>query len=209
MSTTSYSSFISKIHKSRNIILELLKMRGFIIEDYTGFSITEVQSMYDNKQLDMLLDDGANKKIYVKYHLATRLGESHIYEYIDDLFDIEDVLDETDDLIIVTKDKVNATIENIVEQLFIKDHKFVNIYNLNNYLFNILNHAMVPTHKILTTEETNDVKKRYNIVENSQFPEISRFDPVAKAVGLRPGEVCEVWRSSPTAIETNYYRFCY
>ena len=68
---------------------------------------------------------------------------------------------------------------------------------------------MVPTHKILTTEETNDVKKRYNIVENSQFPEISRFDPVAKAVGLRPGEVCEVWRSSPTAIKTNYYRFCY
>ena len=63
--------------------------------------------MYNNKQLDMLLDNPtANKKLYVKYHLATRLGHTHIYDYVDDLFDIEEVLNtEEDDLIIVSKDK--------------------------------------------------------------------------------------------------------
>ena len=49
--------------------------------------------MYNNKELDMLLENPTtNKKIYVKYHLATRLGSSHIYDYVDDLFDIEEVL---------------------------------------------------------------------------------------------------------------------
>ena len=40
------------------------------------------------------------------------------------------------------------------------------------------------------------------------MPEIGRFDPVAQAIGLRPGELCEIIRSSPTAITTKYYRFC-
>ena len=42
----------------------------------------------------------------------------------------------------------------------------------------------------------------------SQFPEISRFDPVAQALGMRPTQLCEIKRPSPTAIVTNYYRYC-
>ncbi len=49
---------------------------------------------------------------------------------------------------------------------------------------------------------------RYNITDKSQFPQISRFDPVAKAICLRPGQVCKIIRPSKTAIETTYYRFC-
>ena len=48
----------------------------------------------------MLLENPTtNKKMYVKYHLATRLGSSHIYDYVDDLFDIEDVLSVIDIII--------------------------------------------------------------------------------------------------------------
>ena len=147
--------------------------------------------------------------MYVKYHLATRLGHTHIYDYVDDLFDIEEVLSKEDDLIIVSKDKVNATIQDLLEQLYVKDGRFINIYNLNNYLFNILDHKMVPEHTILNTDDKDKVKKRYNVTKDSEFPEISRFDPVAKTIGLRPGELCEIIRSSPTAVETKYYRLCY
>ena len=41
-----------------------------------------------------------------------------------------------------------------------------------------------------------------------QWPEISRFDPVAQAIGLRPKEVCKIIRSSETAITSTYYRMC-
>ena len=202
--STSYSPFISKVYESRLILLEILKSRGFDIDDWTGFSVTEIQTLYNNKQLDMLLENPiTKKKIFIKYHLATRLGPVHVYDYVDDIFDIEDVLTTDDDLIIV------LTIRDLVERLFIKDKRFVNIYNLNDYLFNILNHNMVPKHVILDAESKKEVEKRYNVTRDSEFPEISRTDPVAKAIGLRPGELCEITRSSPTAIQIKYYRLCY
>jgi len=195
MSTTSYSPLISKIYKSRNILY---------------FSVTEIQAMYNNKELDMLLENPTtNKKMYVKYHLATRLGSSHIYDYVDDLFDIEDVLSANDDLIIISKDKTNLTIRDLVEQLFIKDKKFVNIYNLHDYLFNILDHEMQPTFRILSDDEKQQVMKRYNITKDKEFPDISRFDPVSQAIGVRPHELIEIIRSSPTAVNSLYYRICY
>ena len=50
--------------------------------------------------------------------------------------------------------------------------------------------------------------KKYNILYDSQFPEISRFDSVAEAIGLRPNQLCKITRNSPTAIKSEYYRLC-
>jgi DNA-directed RNA polymerase subunit H len=218
MSSTSYSPLISKIYKSRNIILEILKDRGYNVDDWTDFSVTEVQAMFNSKELDIMVEHPTTKKkVYVKYHLAgtksgtsmSRLGPSHIYDYVDDLFDIEEILTPNDDLIIISKDKTNQTIKDLVEQLFIKDKKFVNIYNLHDYLFNVLKHEMQPKFRILSNEEKKEVMTRYNITKNKEFPDISRFDPVSQAIGIRPNEVMEIIRSSPTAVKSVYYRICY
>jgi DNA-directed RNA polymerase subunit H (RpoH/RPB5) len=56
--------------------------------------------------------------------------------------------------------------------------------------------------------EISEIMKKYNILDITQFPDISRFDPVAQVIGLRPGQVCEITRSSKTAIESYYYRVC-
>ena len=218
MSSTSYSPLISKIYKSRNIILKILKSRGFNVDDWSDFSVTEVQAMFNSKELDMLLENPTTKKkVYVKYHLSgtkggtsmSRLGTSHIYDYVDDLFDIEDVLTSNDDLIIISKDKTNQTIKDLIEQLFIKDKKFVNIYNFHDYLFNVLEHEMQPKFRILSEEEKQKIMKQYNITKDKEFPDISRFDPVSQAIGVRPGEVMEITRSSPTAVKSLYFRICY
>jgi len=218
MSSTSYSPLISKIYKSRNIILKILKSRGFNVDDWSDFSVTEIQAMFNSKELDMLLENPTTKKkVYVKYHLSgtkggtsmSRLGTSHIYDYVDDLFDIEEVLTSNDDLIIISKDKTNQTIKDLIEQLFIKDKKFVNIYNFHDYLFNVLEHEMQPKFRILSEEEKQKIMKQYNITKDKEFPDISRFDPVSQAMGVRPGEVMEITRSSPTAVKSLYFRICY
>jgi len=218
MSSTSYSPLISKIYKSRNIILNILKSRGFNVDEWSDFSVTEVQAMFNSKELDMLLENPTTKKkVYVKYHLSgtkggtsmSRLGTSHIYDYVDDLFDIEEVLTSNDDLIIISKDKTNQTIKDLIEQLFIKDKKFVNIYNFHDYLFNVLEHEMQPKFRILSEEEKQKIMKQYNITKDKEFPDISRFDPVSQAIGVRPGEVMEITRSSPTAVKSVYFRICY
>ena len=161
------------------------------------------------KQLDMLLENETGNKIYIKYHLITaRIKSSHIQETIEDLFDLEEVLNDDDELIMVGKEKINDKIKTLLLDIYKNDNKFVNIYNLNDYLFNILEHALVPSHRILSSTEKQTIYRKYNITNDSELPEISRFDPVAQALGMKPGEICEIIRPSPTSIESKYYRFC-
>ena len=96
-----------------------------------------------------------------------------------------------------------------MEKIFIKENIYFIIFNLKQLQFNILEHELVPPHRILNNTEENEVRQRYNIQKDSQFPEISRFDPVALSIGLRPHMVCEIIRPSKTAIESKYYRLCY
>ena len=116
-SSVSYGLIVPKIYKSRNIILEILKSRGYIIEDYENFSVGDVLAMYNAvpKQLDMLLTNESGNKIYVKYHLNTvRIKGNHIREAVEDLFDLEELLDENDELIIISKDKINDNVESVM-----------------------------------------------------------------------------------------------
>ena len=77
------------LFKSRANLLALLHTRGFNVADYEGSSVTEVHSMHQAKQLDMLVtQQEGGKKAYVKYHLAKTLRSPNLYEYIDDLFDL-------------------------------------------------------------------------------------------------------------------------
>jgi len=212
-----------KIFKSRNIILDQLERRGFDTSEYSNFSLNEIHVLHTNNQLDMLLStpqEGETKeagveakKVYVKYHLSGKLTKSNIYDYIEDLHNIEDeegntVLDDEDDLIIIIKDKVNQTLINFIKQLYHKDKKFIPIFNINRYLFNILDHVMVPSHIKLSKEEKEEVTREFNIMNNNQWPEISMIDPVAQAIGLRPNDLCKIIRNSPTASQTIYYRLC-
>ena len=210
MSTsTSDSRLISKLYKSRDIILTILIERGYNVDDYSGFSVNEIHTMYINQQLDMIFENPTtNNKLYIKYHLATKLRPNHVYETLEDLFDLEEVLTEKDELIIICKDKINDTLKNLVKQSFINDKRFLNIYNLNDYLYNILDHTLVPKHTVLDDEEKKLIIQKYKITKMSQFPEISRFDPVAQALGIRPGQLCKIKRPSPTSVISIYYRYC-
>jgi len=213
MSGNPNSSTIGNIYKSRNIILEQLKKRGYNIIDHEDRSIVEIQSQYNEKpqQLDMLLqsqDPNSGKKCFVKYHLNGKIRPSQIYEYIDDVFNIDEILNKDDDFIIVVKENPNDTLIKLMQDIWNNEKIYFSIYNFHNYLYDVLEHEYVPKHTEMNDEEIDEIKKKYNIMENSQWPEISRFDPVAQAIGLRPNKVCKIIRSSETAITSEYYRRC-
>ena len=204
------TTIVSQLYTARRILLSQLKRRGFAVDDYLNFSFNDVRVMYTNKQLDMLiLNPITKRKIYIKYHIATKLRPSHIYDYIDDLFHIEEILSKDDELIIITKDKIPDTITKLMGTTYLRDNIFFVIFNLKQLAFNILDHDLVPPHRILNKEEETAMRKKFNISKNSELPEISRFDPVAKAIGMRPKQVCEILRPSKTSIETKFYRLCY
>ena len=203
-----HSSTLSRLYKSRKTILSLAQKRGFNIDDYKNFNVNEINTLYINNQMDILLENEDGKKLYIKYFINNKIGPKNIYEIIDDLFKLEEVLDLEDELIIVNKDKCSDSLYSLISTIYNKDKIYFNLYNYNNYLFNILEHDHVPPHRVLTNKEKLEISKEYNITQDSQYPEISRFDPVAIAIGLRPGELCEIIRSSPTALTTKYYRLC-
>ena len=215
MATQNLSSLISLIYKSRKNILDLMEKQGYNINDYSNFSITEVNSMKQNNQLDMLLEktneDPITKrknKIYICYYLTKMIRPANIQEMIDDLFNLEEILTKNDTLFIIIKDDMNETIISELKQIWEKDGIFIVIENIKRLQFNILNHALVPEHTIISEKDVEDVMKKYNLVNKSDLPDISRFDPVARVIGLRPGDVCKIVRPSKTAITTNYYRIC-
>lgn len=197
------------IYNSRQTILELLETRGFNVSDYEGANMNEVHVMVQNKQLDMLLEnEETQKKAYVKYHLAKTLRPQNVSEYVEDLFDIEKVLNKDDDLIIIAVDNPNDSLVSELKLMWENNKHFITIFGMKRLQFNILNHDLVPSHSVLSEEEKEAVKQKYNIVSDKQIPEIDRFDPVAKCIGLRPTEMCKIIRPSKTAIEIEYYRIC-
>ena len=237
MSSGNKSSIISDIYKSRNVLLEQMELLGYNIMDNSEFSVHEVNSMFKNKQLDMLLEkkndkenstpENINKsiydlqqeeemnndinpsKVYIHYHISKALRPANITDIVEELYNVEEILTKNDTLYIITKDEPHDTLTNFIKQLWEEQGIFVVLQHLKRLQFNILNHVLVPKHRIIYSKaECDKIKKKYNITDNSQFPEISRFDPVIQVIGGRPGDIVEIIRPSKTSINSIYYRFC-
>jgi DNA-directed RNA polymerase subunit H (RpoH/RPB5) len=192
-----------------------MKNLDYNTKDYESFSFNEVNAMFQNKQLDILLEKNLEdvktkrkNKIYIRYYLAKTFRPQNIQETIDDLFNLEEVLNKDDILLIVTKDEPNETLINSVKHIWEQDNIFIVIQNIKRLQYNILEHVLVPIHRIINDEEVENIKIKYNIKDNSQLPEISRFDPVALAICIRPGQICEIIRPSKTSITSKFYRIC-
>ena len=204
------SSYIQTIYTSRNTILELLNGQKFDVSGYANFSINEIDAMNKSDQLDMLVTrETHNTKAYIKYYLnAKQLRKENLDNLIEDLFVIENVLEKKDTLIVIVNEEPNDPILQRVKYLYEHDGIFVVLHNIARLQFNILKHALVPPITILDKKEIDELKNVYNITDMKQLPEISRFDPQALAVCLRPGDVCRLDRKSITAMKTEYYRLC-
>ncbi len=72
--------------------------------------------------------------------------------------------------------------------------------------FNILEHELVPEHEIVPPEEAVKILKELGIAPH-QLPWIRVTDPVARAIGAKPGDVIRIRRKSPTSGETIAYRY--
>jgi DNA-directed RNA polymerase subunit H (RpoH/RPB5) len=190
--------------------------QGYNTNDYANFSINEVNSMKQNNQLDMLLEtrdenvttENPKKKIYIRYYLSVKPAPKNIQEMIDDLFILTETLKKTDTLFIIIKDEPNETLINELKHIWESEGIFIIVESIKRLQFNILDHVLVPPHRVVNESEVLEVMKKYNIINKGQFPDISRFDPVARVIGLRPGQLCHIVRPSKTAIEANYYRIC-
>ena len=203
------NSHIISIYKSRKNLLEILEERGFDITSYNNFSINEIGILVESNQLDMLLDNNQNdKKIYVKYYVNKVLKPQNIYDIVEDLFHLENILSKNDDLMIIIKDEPNDTLTQNVKDIWMAENIYISLVNIRRLQCNILKHKLVPKHSVLSKQEEEEVKKKFNILDNSQLPEISYFHPPSILLGFRPNDIIKIERNSRTSISADYYRVC-
>jgi len=203
------NQLITEIYKSRKNLLDILESRGFDTSDYNSFTYEELHTMIQNQQLDFIVKKvDSEKKVYVKYNIIKVLRPNNIYDSVEDLFHIENVLTKNDDLIIINKDEPNDTLQTTVKNIWLNDGLYIAIINIARLQFNILNHTLVPKHTVLSEEERNVFLEKYNITNKKMIPTISYFSPVSIVLGIRPDDICKIERFSKTAINSDFYRIC-
>ncbi|NPA96828.1 MAG: DNA-directed RNA polymerase subunit H [Crenarchaeota archaeon] len=70
----------------------------------------------------------------------------------------------------------------------------------------ILEHELVPKHEVVSPEEAVEILRRFGI-RPEQLPWIRSSDPVARAIGAKPGDIVKIIRKSPTGGEVVVYRY--
>ena len=202
------NSHIISVYKSRQNILDILQERGYDITQYNNFTFNEIGIMVETDQLDLLIEHSSKKKVYIKYYINKILKQQNIYEIVEDLHHLENILSKTDDLIIIIKDEPNDTLIQTVKDIWMNDGIYISLLNIKRLQFNILKHKLVPKHTVLSSVEKENVKKQYNILSDDDIPDISYFSPVSLVLGVRPGDLIKIERNSRTSITSNFYRIC-
>jgi DNA-directed RNA polymerase subunit H (RpoH/RPB5) len=195
--------------------LDHLKKLSYSASDYDVFSINEIDAMFVNSQLDMLISHNTeDKKVYIKYYLFSKNVSKQIRPQIldtiiEDLYEIESVLTPKDTLVIIIDEEPNDTIITKLIYLYERTGIFVVIHNIKRLQFNLLNHVLCPIVDILDEKGMEEINLSLNLKSNFKLlPEISRFDPMALVIMLRPGQVVKITRTSSTALYTPFYRVC-
>ena len=95
-----------------------------------------------------------------------------------------------------------------IKDIYMEENIYVALVNIKRLQYNILKHELVPKHTVLTNEEANAMRKKYNILHDSQIPDISYFSPISIILGIRPNNIVKIERNSRTAIKSDFYRIC-
>lgn len=206
------TSNIYNIFTSRNNLLKQLKSSGYNTLAYDNFTTNEINAMERHNALDFnVSNDNNNSHIIIKYYLDKPIKSNVIQLLINELWNSKNGLDfvpDTNTILIIIKDEPNNSLQELVKQIFAEENIYIILYNIKRLLFNILDHSFVPTHTILNKSEHIEFRNKYNVTSDKELPSISRFDPVALAIFIRPNEICKITRSSVNAITSQYYRLC-
>ena len=164
----------------------------------TRFIATE-EANADQEYKKMLEESAASDIVYSSLftgvlgnYLKPSIKQTILEDYVREYYEENDK--NTCILIIITLTSINDTIQKTIRQLWEKFNEYVILFDIPNLLINILEHKYVPEHIKLTHEKKEEVYNQYNILDDKQVPQISAFDPVAKCILLKPGEMCKINR---------------
>ena len=106
--------------------------------------------------------------------------------------------------IVVARERPNAaTLRSISEA-----GRDVQFFDVRELQYNVTKHSLVPRHELLSEEQVEQLLTRLQLRSRSLLPRIDSSDPVARYLGLRPGNVVRISSASPSAGTYTRLRVC-
>ena len=202
----------SDLYLSRKNLLVYLKSQGYDTDAHDSITMAEINAMNStsntSSNLDFEVQDTTDKKCSIFYYLKP--NQSIKQSVLEDM--VMSYYEENDKskciFIIIIQGTINDTVQKTIKHLWKKHQEYVVVYEVKHLLVNLLEHSYVPKHEKLTEIEKQALYSSKNILEDKQMPEISMFDPMAKVLLLKPGEVCKITRYNKISFMDDFYRLC-
>jgi DNA-directed RNA polymerase subunit H (RpoH/RPB5) len=207
--------FIDALYRSRITILDIMESRGFDTAKYRNFSPKEIEAMSVspvtlNMMLPHKVDD--SRRAHVIYHL-TRMSRQKLNTVLDEyLPDLEEEQARGVDVVMMLNDALGEMHHKAALYYVTRESKrfrHASMYCIYNLVNNPLKHVLVPPHIIVPAEERRALMDRLMITSEGQLPMI-RFheDPIARCIGLVPGDIVKIERPSQAVGIYETYRVC-
>lgn len=200
----------NSLRKVRTTILEMLHDRGYDISEYPkNIDNVEIIERFRKDTLDLFVSHTTESyKIYVRFYKlfssdVKTFGKKELQQTIDEIR--KKFVDETVRFIILLHQDPTPPAKRALET-DLERYRYVEVYPINRFLFNITRHRLVPKHRRMTEEEIQKLYQTYDCTKN-QLPKILITDPISQYYGYTPGDVIEITRSGiPTTGRSIYYR---
>jgi DNA-directed RNA polymerase subunit H (RpoH/RPB5) len=212
------AELLDLISRTRPVVLEILANRGYDIAPVSDMAPEEMLKIAASQPAMLGFrvtkgdeEEGSEQHAHVLYWVegATRLK---IEGLVTKLWDTEnpDVLHpDRDEVLVILAEPFHEVFDIQSIKIWSRIKARMSFFNIRNLVSNPAKHKMVPAHRKLSEEETQEVMKKYHIRNKIEFPRIIyHVDMQARVLGLIPGDIVEIRRPSPTSGEYVVYRVC-
>jgi len=211
---------IDILFRSRKTLLDHLETQGYVTEPFRKIAHTELDQMVragpiagapPALQMELERKEDSTETIR-KCIVVTTLGKikQKLKAFTDKLVEPEESGFDatTTEMIVLTFEPIAANFHAMAFECYVKYGARIRYFQCEAIINNPLKHVLVPLHeKIPKDDEAALLQSLY--AKKNQFPLI-RFheDPIARMLGILPGEIVKITRPSPTAGKYVTYRVC-
>lgn len=191
---------------------EMLLVRGDNIDEFNEHEIDiEREEFYNDRDI---IEFNTNNTTII-FALNKRLKKNILDELKENEENINEFTEKYNNklnvILIFNNDTLSTpliTQLNKFDKLLQKKKGMLQFFQINQLLFNPLKHKLVPPHRKLSNDESNEILEKYRIKSKLLMPMIMHDDVIAKWLGLKQGEIVEIIRYNENSGKSYYYRCC-
>ena len=190
---------IDIIYKSLKTLKEMLNDRNIDTSNIDNIEIPELKTLINQNTSCAVIILDINENFRVLYSLS-KFKVADIKKYLTEK--------NINHIMIITKGDLTP---NNRKSLDMADYSNIDFeyFNIKELMFNISKHVLVPLHEIIhDPKEISHIMNKHRIKVKTQFPLITKEDPMARYLHAKSGDLIKITRDSVTSGSTTVFRYC-